>query len=376
MTPDAGRVDALIDGIYEAALAPGQWSSVLVDVGHTLGATKATVFWVNRTGTGLIRAEGWNMDPEALALYNSYYLDICPRNRITRQAGAGEVVDDLALRKMPNARDREYYEWADAYGYDSARILLAEHNSDMRVGFCLYGPIREEARETEHRLLHALGPHVRRAAHLTLRMTEVKEQAEFGEDLFEMSSAMLLVDESGRVRRMNARAEAALAQSDGLLLVQGHLQAAKASEDAGLRREIAAALRLGAAPLAEGFALVTRPSGQPAWAVSAVPLPRRLRQGLSRVPPRALVSLAETMPRVSPGRLRRGFGLSQAEAEIAAALAGGMQLNEIAERRGASVETVRSQLKSLFAKLEVSTQAQLVGRIAAVAGVVSSPHLR
>jgi DNA-binding CsgD family transcriptional regulator len=75
------------------------------------------------------------------------------------------------------------------------------------------------------------------------------------------------------------------------------------------------------------------------------------------------------VPRVSPARLRRGFGLSQAEAEVAAALAQGHHLDEIAASRHASLETVRAQLKSVFAKLEVSTQAQLVSRVASLCGL-------
>jgi hypothetical protein len=224
------NLEALVDAAYEAALAPDRWKSVLIDVGQAIGATGATVFWVNGAGTTLLRAEGWNMDPDALALYEAYYIGICPRIRMSRHLGAGEIFDDLSARASPTATDREYYEFADAYGYDFARILLAEHTPDLRIGFNFYGPIREDTRAEEHRLLHALCPHLRRASQLTLRLGDFADQAEFGEALFELSSPMLLVGEHGRVERMNARAGAVLAKADGLLLAAGHLRAARAAD--------------------------------------------------------------------------------------------------------------------------------------------------
>lgn len=374
MTISEERVGSLVEGFYEAALEPERWRDMLIRAGQAIGATGATVFWVNGSGTSLLRAEGWNMDPEALALYESYYITICPRMRMSGRLGAGDVFDDLAVRRAPTAKDREYYEFADRYGYDFARILLAEHSPDLRIGFNFYGPIREDSRDEEQALLHALAPHARRAAHLTLRVAEVAERAEFGDALFEHSGAMMVIDGAARLLRLNARAEAVLGSRDGLRVVKGHLQAMTPADDARLSSEVAAALAGGAArqPPPEGFALVTRPSGRPAWAVSAIPLPRH-GSGLAQSAGRALLSIAETVPRVSPARLRRGFGLSSAEAEVAAALAGGMSLEGIAAARRASVGTVRAQVKAVFAKLEVSTQAQLVGRVAAACGTAASP---
>jgi DNA-binding CsgD family transcriptional regulator len=285
---------------------------------------------------------------------------------------AGETYDDRRVREHPSPTDREYYEYMDSIGCGLPRTVLGERSAELRMGLTFYGPIRDGDHETEHRFLRGLAPHMGRAAHLTLRTADASDKASFGEQLFEMSSAMLLLNGQGRVQRMNSRAEAVLALNDGLVLAQQHLRAASSSVDARLQREIGAALDPRRAALTDGFALVSRPSRQPVWAVSAVRLPASQRLGL---PPRpqVLVTIVGTVPCVSPARLRQGFDLSQAEAEIAAALAGGMTLDQIAAGRRASLETVRGQLKSIFAKLEVSTQAQLVGRIAAAAEVVRAP---
>lgn len=374
MKSGAGQIEGLIESIYEAAVAPDRWSSALRHIGQAIGTTSGTALWFDGKGIGLLHAATWDLEPESVAAYARHYVTFCPRLRLSRRFDAGQSYDDRSVRLRPSPTDREYYEFTDRLGCGLARTVLGERNEQLRMGLNFYGPIHGDSLEPDHRLLRALAPHLRRAAHLTMRIAELGDRAEFGEQLFEMSSVMLLVGEGGRVIRMNARAEAALAPSDGLSVARGHLQAARPTEDDRLRREIAAALGAGPAPLAQGFALVSRPSGLPAWAVSAAALPRRNGFAGSPVPLRALVTVAETVPRVSPARLRQGFGLSVAEAEIAAALTGGRTLDEIALSRKASLQTVRAQFKSIFAKLEVANQAQLVGRVAAVAGLPGSPR--
>lgn len=370
MTLTAEDLERLIEDVYEAALAPERWASVLATAGRALGSTSASALWFDGADSTLIHAETWNVDPEAVGAYDQHYVAICPRLRMSGHFAAGEVYDDHHVRAAPTPAEREYYAFMDAVGCGLARTMLAERNGTLRMGLNFYGPSGEGTRPEERRLLHALAPHVRRACHLTLRVADLAEQAAFGLDLFERFSAMALLDSHGRVRRINARAAGIVAQGDGLRLVRGFLHAESPAEDARLQREIGAALgpKGADAPSPEGFALLSRPSGRPAWAVSAIPLSRRLRRGRP-VPARALVTIAETVPRVDPARLRRGFGLSAAEAGIAVALAEGKRPEEIAAARGASVATVRAQLKSIFAKLDVSTQAQLVGRVAAACGM-------
>lgn len=64
--------------------------------------------------------------------------------------------------------------------------------------------------------------------------------------------------------------------------------------------------------------------------------------------------------------LRSAFGLTQAEARIAISVMNGEDLETIARARGVTVATIRSQLKSIFAKTRTHRQAELaafVGRI-------------
>ncbi len=62
--------------------------------------------------------------------------------------------------------------------------------------------------------------------------------------------------------------------------------------------------------------------------------------------------------------LMRGYRLTSAEAAVAQALASERPVSEIADARGVSIATVRAQLRSIFEKTGVRSQAQLVALVA------------
>ncbi len=58
--------------------------------------------------------------------------------------------------------------------------------------------------------------------------------------------------------------------------------------------------------------------------------------------------------------LQAVFGLAKAEAKLALWLMCGDTIEDIAEEHGVSISTARVQLKSIFAKMGTSRQAELV----------------
>lgn len=69
---------------------------------------------------------------------------------------------------------------------------------------------------------------------------------------------------------------------------------------------------------------------------------------------------------------RTAFGLTPAEARLAARLRFGLSLKEASEELGISVNTARNQLKSVFEKLGVNRQADLVRHLAELAQLAQS----
>jgi DNA-binding CsgD family transcriptional regulator len=67
--------------------------------------------------------------------------------------------------------------------------------------------------------------------------------------------------------------------------------------------------------------------------------------------------------------LRRMFGLTQAEAEVAVGIACGQRITEIAAERGVKAETVRTHTKTVFGKTRTRSQAELVALLTRLAFV-------
>ncbi|MFB2553509.1 alpha/beta fold hydrolase [Ensifer soli] len=73
-----------------------------------------------------------------------------------------------------------------------------------------------------------------------------------------------------------------------------------------------------------------------------------------------VVSTELVWPQALTGMIRDAFSLTQAEVEVVRGLAEGATLQAIARERRRSVATVRTQLRSILAKTETHTQAELV----------------
>jgi DNA-binding NarL/FixJ family response regulator len=58
--------------------------------------------------------------------------------------------------------------------------------------------------------------------------------------------------------------------------------------------------------------------------------------------------------------LKEVYNLTTSEAQLALALTNGLSLQKYADSKSASIQTVRSQLKNVFNKVQVNSQTDLV----------------
>jgi len=119
-------------------------------------------------------------------------------------------------------------------------------------------------------------------------------------------------------------------------------------DDAAFRRLVDATLAGGAG----GFVPVRRDGAMPA-ALMVSPVPARLAEAVRPASAElVLVTIRDPVRRGPPaaGFLAGVFGLSPAEAEVAAALIGGRTAEEVAHDRGVAPRTVQSQVRALLGK--------------------------
>jgi DNA-binding CsgD family transcriptional regulator len=208
--------------------------------------------------------------------------------------------------------------------------------------------------------------------------------------LARVETAVVTVDPDLRVRTANPAAEALLRRGDGLGLREGRVRARGARDDRALAeaaRRAAAAARGGAAglPVAPGDALlpVERGGGDDG--------PRPYRLGVFALPPagdaaREAAGAPVLLLVDDPGRdgagpapsdedlFARAFALTPAEARLAARLAAGASLTEAAEALGVTRNTARAQLRAVFDKADVHSQAGLVRLLHGARGLRLSPR--
>lgn len=180
--------------------------------------------------------------------------------------------------------------------------------------------------------------------------------------------AAFVCDGLARVRALTPVAASAIA-TGRMRLLNGRLSAPRHFDAAEMEAAIAAATSrdlASAEPTAQ--TIVNRDPREPAsvQVVDVIALPRQ--PSLFSFEPRAIVVLrgAEQNRAELEPILVRAFGLTPAEAQVAACLASGEPRETIAAERGASLQTVRSQIKSIFAKLNVTRERELVSLLAKI----------
>lgn len=170
------------------------------------------------------------------------------------------------------------------------------------------------------------------------------------------------LDRHGRVMEANTGARALLRQGDGLFDRGGFLRARLAANDARLQQLLGRALPAFAGDAATGGSMtVGRAPGRPNLVLHVSPVAlRHTDLGALRVAALVLVVDPADRPRLNPRRVASVLGLTPAEGRVAALLAEGRPVPDIATAAGYRESYVRSLLKQVYKKQGVPGQAALV----------------
>jgi DNA-binding CsgD family transcriptional regulator len=359
------RVASAIDAIYEAALGGAGWEGALERFADLLCSAGATLEMHGPDGIHLFARARL---PEAgEPAYVERYFKVCPRLDPIRRSAPGEVVADYSFTDERGMDRSEFYrDFLAPYGfrYFASGTLLAGNGRFAAV--TVQRTVKEgHVGARESALLEALAPRFRRALVLQERLAAAGARRDgLLLALERAGQAALLLGRDGRIAFRTHAAAALLARRHGLVERDGRLAPAERASRDRLARAIGAALRDG--PGAGGELLVAREGGTPLW-VMVVALPAPSPAFVSGEPVAAALVLVHDPDRPVGARarvLQETFALTPAETALAAALLDGLTPRAYAARRRVSVNTIRTQLASLRAKLGAGTQAQVVARLA------------
>lgn len=219
-------------------------------------------------------------------------------------------------------------------------------------------------------LMDSVAPHVSRAARITVLLQGVDLYAAGLESAAnQLAFGLLLVDESGCVLFANAEAERLLCEGRTMFRRDGRLVG-----PTGAAQQKLSALLSRLARLREAAALHFADANGHGLKLIGAPLPER-RQDFTCLSPTAksvifLFDDAANAP-LPMQLIAQLYGLTAAECRLAGALLAGQTLGEYGERASLTRNTIKTQLKSLFAKAGTSRQSDLVRQLAKLAAVVA-----
>jgi DNA-binding CsgD family transcriptional regulator len=366
------RADTILTAvhqIYDKTLEPGGWSAVLPSVAAALRSRQSILVAQNVAGGAAdicgsagAAPEDWARFAAAVSagLAPSYLQLIQPARAVQSSA-------------MQSDRDFErsafYNEFVRPVGAFYAMLTSPVRTHEQRVFFIVARDLgREDYDREDVAAMKVVVPHVATAFRIgfQLRGADLRAASAVAA-LDRLDSGVVLLDEARRIVFTNRAAEVLLDGGNGLRVDADGLSAVDAATDDMLRGAIVACRRHDAVSNGPGRAVdVPRDSDRAPLRILVAPCGGPALQQdsgwLGHARPAAMLLITDPERDRSARRdaLRRRFGLTPAEANVASEIIRGDGREAAAARLGISVSTARTHLTNIFEKTGARRQAALV----------------
>ena len=355
----------LIERIYDTAITPRDWESVIDAVAAHFNS-QGGGFFVHSDDpaarlyqmTGVIDAGQMSFYDRNIAAQNPWY-------QVPGWMAPGRILTDVSLEthhKVADAFTRTsfYQDWTRPLGlrHTIGGTLLDEAGSHLN--FTLFreaavGPY--ELQEVEE--FRILSRHLAKAVQLGRKIDLQRCARQWSESaLDQLDVAVFVVNAEGRILHTNRRGETLLRvdAGSGLEARGAHLAAADHANHETL------------------LSLLKKLDLNGGHAVQALPntaltlfLTARMYAGFHLLPAARLITMfaidLQSAPATSAERMRMLWSLSNKEAGFATLLLQGLGVKEIGAQLGLTVETARWYCKEVMRKVGVKRQSQLVSRL-------------
>ncbi len=376
-----GLVLRLVERMYDAAIEPEGWGLALEALSEALGGAAIQLSLRIRSEAGA-PASRPGSDPGPIfrihldERYHETFLRVTgedfPWAAIDRRAvverfvrSSDMVGPDLDLDLERTSFYRDYMKPQGLALEPPLCHVIASAQARPLAGMVIYR--REDCRSFEPadlELLDLLVPHLARAYRIHCRFGEARhERRALREVIDRLPSGVILLDRELRAVLTNRSADQILALRDGIRLDGARPRLADPQQDRAFQRLLTESVRIDAQRgRSYGRTLsVLRPSGRRSYATMVGPL-LAPPPGTNLGEAVAILFVADPEgSQISATEVLEGlYDLTPAEAELLRLLAEGRSLEEVAQQRGVTINTARSQLKQVFAKTDTRRQGELV----------------
>ena len=361
----------LLPALHDAALDDARWPTAARLIDEACGATgsslvvgdDARVFFAAFYRRGVRR-----QDLERL--YYANYFERDERVRRLLRLREGKLVRNADLFKARELKTSPT--WNEALPLSGTRNglnvrLRGLHG--LRVIWVIADPVEGDWETGRIRTIRRLMPHIRNFVHLRQALAGAEGLGVSVIGLFDSANlAVIHLDRQGRIAQANDRARELLQENNGLRQQDGFLRAWLSHDDDRLVRLMAAALPSRGARSSGGSMRVRHPRRGPALTLHVHPVAvRQLDLGAPALGALVLVDGTESPARLDAGRVASALGLTPTESRVAVLLAEGKTVPAIAALSGRAESSVRTYVKRMHRKLDVSNRAELVRLVVTVA---------
>ena len=350
--------ETLVDRIYEAALFPELWPSVLQSLDRVADGTGATL--LTRRSDAWV---GWKLSPSAMSYEERYFASgAATASRTTTKLiaanRAGFAADHEVMGEEEFLNDPLIRDFGSALGlHRAAATAILVPGGDVAVLHIWRHAGRPRFSPDDLARLDAFRPHLARAAMLAARLRLERMQAHtHALELLGIPAAVL--DQRGRVVTANRLLQKM--DSHVVWLPGERLGLVDRSAGAMLRTLCERADSTGAA-VGRSFA-ARGASGEEPIVIHVAPLKGNGRElfdgGLF------LLAVNRVGAAAPDSSLLQGlFDLTAAEARVGAGLLDGMSAADLSQRHDVSLATIRSQVRALLNKSGVSRQSEFIAKL-------------
>lgn len=377
---------ALIGAIYDASVQPSKWPHAIAETASLMGSERALMFTpFHRSDDGGIYFP-YGIPETFLQQYASRYIehDIWAQRGIEKGVYVeGHVVLDgdlLTQREMlESVFYREFLSKMDILRLCSGLVFGQNSSVPMSTSISFFRGVREPRFDEGNReLLRLVLPHFSRALGIHVRLHDAELRSALSlSALDRLASGVILMGSQGNVLHLNRLANQIIASNDGMRINKQSDKMELTASIPGETRALHAAIELALHPdtievphFSHGVR-ITRPSGRPAYILNLAPLPPANDFGSARSRAHVIIFIVDPHASLAldAALLKKLYGLTAAEIRVTQRVYAGDTTRQASEVLGVSELTLRTQLKSIFAKTDTHRQSELMKLLSSLVSI-------
>lgn len=356
----------VIKAFYDAAMDESLWPMALKDLTNVINGQAAS-FWV-LYGSETPRLSTFiclNFDVESIKEYLQHTASIDPTVRYLVSHPQQHIVHDGLVISEREKDKHPYYAWHNQHIETRFRMVGQTRVAPkVQAGVALHRTRkagRYEPRDIDRfAVLHA---HLEKALAVSFRLSSLGAKEQVNTEWLDRNpAAVLFLSEQKHVVFSNRAAQKIQADGDGISLGPGGVTLTHQRSNQALQSLIGQVLSpIGADSSCGGAMRSPRPSGKRPYGINISPVSRQY-SALSGFRPAICIVItdSEQTALLPHQQLSSAFGLTGAEAKLAALLAAGGDLRSAADKLSISYATARTRLAEIFQKTSTRRQAELV----------------